>query len=826
MTEERTTLFAEVILPLPLPSTYTYRIPFEWNGIVKSGQRVAVQLGNKKIYSGIVYSVHDRVPKVNSVKYILSILDEEPIVSELSFHLWQWIANYYMCYLGDVMTAALPSALRLKSETKIIINPDFDGDITNLNSEESKVLGVVSKKESLEIDEISKITGIEKILPLLNSMIKKDIIITDEELNSKYRPKVEEYIYLSQEYQVEEKLKELFAHLESKKTFQKQYEALLIFLSLAKQKEGEIKKIDLTKQNNISTSAIKTLIRDNVFVVEKKLQSRLINRSDSLSTKKLILNNEQTEVFNKIIEQWNEKPVTLLHGVTGSGKTEVYIKLIQHVLEKGEQVLFLLPEIALTSHLITRLEKYFGNRIGVFHSRFSHEERIEIWNKVRNPIKENRYDIILGSRSSLFLPFENLGLVIVDEEHDSSYKQYDPSPRYNARDTAIILANIHNAKTILGSATPSLESYFNAKEGKYQLLELKHRYSGMLLPEIFVADIKQARKEKEMYSHFSKMLLESIGEALKNKEQIILFQNRRGFAKHLQCEACSWVPTCEHCDVSLTYHKQSELLKCHYCGYSINIPEQCPECGSHKVKMVGFGTEKIEEDLNIFFPDAKISRMDLDTTRTKMAYETIITDFQDHKIDILVGTQMITKGLDFDNVSIVGILNADSIINFPDFRSYERAFQQMAQVSGRAGRKYKQGRVIIQTYNPYHQSIRDVIDHNYTSMYESQILERKVFKYPPYYRLIKISLRHREKDIVETSSNEFSIEIRKIFGGRILGPEYPLIPRIKNYYTKEFWLKIEKEASITKAKEEIKILTEKFQSSHKQLRIVIDVDPM
>lgn len=823
---ERITLFAEVILPLPLPSTYTYRIPFEWSEIIKIGQRVVVQLGNKKKYSGIVYSIHDKVPKVSSVKYILSILDQEPIVSEINFHLWQWIANYYMCYLGDVMTAALPSALRLKSETKIIIHPDFDGDITNLNNEESKVLEVVSKKESIPIEDVSKVTGIEKMLPLLNSMIKKNILITDEELNSKYRPKIEEYISLSQEYQKEEKLKELFSYLESKKTFQKQYEALLIFLSLIKQKELDLKKIELTKQTNISASAIKTLIRDNIFVVGKKLQSRLVDRSSSLVENKLQLNREQTEVYNKIIESWNEKPVSLIHGVTGSGKTEVYIKLIQHVLEKGKQVLFLLPEIALTSHLITRLEKYFGNGVGVFHSRFSHEERIEIWNKVRNPINKSRYDIILGSRSSIFLPFENLGLVIVDEEHDSSYKQYDPSPRYNARDTAIILANIHNAKTILGSATPSLESYFNAKKGKYQLLELKKRYSGTLLPEIFVADIKQAIKEKEMHSHFSKLLIDNIKETLSKKEQIILFQNRRGFAKHLQCEACGWVPTCEHCDVSLTYHKQSELLKCHYCGYSINIPQQCPECGSHKVKMVGFGTEKIEEDLNIFFPDASIARMDLDTTRTKSSYETLINDFQGRKIDILVGTQMITKGLDFDNVSIVGILNADLIINFPDFRSYERAFQQMAQVSGRAGRKYKQGKVIIQTYNPYHQSILDVIDHNYKSMYESQILERKVFKYPPYYRLIKISLRHREKEIVETSSNEFSIEIRKIFGGRILGPEYPLIPRIKNYYSKEFWLKIEKEASITKAKEEIKTLTEKFQSSHKQLRIVIDVDPI
>ncbi|MFV0598977.1 MAG: primosomal protein N' [Bacteroidales bacterium] len=823
---ERITLFAEVILPLPLPCTYTYRVPLEWNDLVKKGQRVAVELGKKKIYSGIIQSIHQNAPKVSSVKYILSILDKEPIVSEVSLNFWQWVSNYYMCYLGDVMTAALPSSLRLKSETNIIINPDFDGDISNLNDDESKILELVSKKEAVSIDDIRTKTSIKEILPILNSMIKKNIILTDEELKSKYRPKIEEYISLSPEYQTEEKLKELFEHLESKKTLKKQYEALLIFLSTAKYKDAEIKKSELTKLTNISLSSLQSLIKNNIFVVEKKLQSRLTDRSLALIENKLVLNDEQSDAYNQIIDNWDEKPVSLIHGVTGSGKTEIYIKLIQKVLEQGKQVLFLLPEIALTSHLISRLEKYFGNRIGVFHSRFSKEERVEVWNKVKNPIKTNRYDIILGSRSSVFLPFNDLGLVIVDEEHDSSYKQYDPSPRYNARDTAIVLAQIYGAKTILGSATPSLESYFNAKEGKYELLELKKRYSGTLLPEILVADVKEALKYKEMHSHLSKLLIDNITEALKNKEQVILFQNRRGFARYLQCEACGYVKSCKFCDVSLTYHKHTESLKCHYCGYTTTIDEQCSECGSHKIKMIGFGTEKIEEDLNIFFPDAVVARMDMDTTKTKNAYETIINDFQNRKIDILVGTQMITKGLDFDNVSVVGILNADSIINFPDFRSYERAFSQMVQVSGRAGRKFHRGKVIIQTFNPYHQSIRDVIDHNYTSMYESQILERKVFKYPPYFRLIKISLLHREKPTLEKFAGEFGIKLKEIFGGRILGPEFPLIPRIKNNYTIEFWLKIEKDISISQVKSEIKILVEKFLSSHSKLRIILDVDPM
>lgn len=822
---ERITLFAEVILPLPLPSTYTYRIPYEWNDLIKVGQRVAVQLRNKKIYSGLVRNVHSNAPNVQSVKYILSILDPDPIVSEKSFKLWQWIASYYMCYLGDVMSIALPSALRLRSETKVIINPDFDGDVTNLEEDESLIIESLAKKEALSIDDVNKVCGKANILSLLNKMIKKNIIITEEELNSKYRPKVEDYIRLSDTYQDQEKLKELFSILESKKVMEKQYETLLTFLSLAKYPTAEIKKIELSKQTKFSPSAFATMVKKGIFINTKKVQSRLESHSSSLSIKNLILNQDQEDVFNNIISEWDNKPVTLLHGVTGSGKTEVYIKLIEKVLEKGEQVLFLLPEIALTSHLISRLEKYFGSKIGIYHSRFSLCERAEIWQKVCSPIKESRYDIIIGSRSSLFLPYEKLGLIIVDEEHDSSYKQYDPAPRYNARDTAIILANLHNAKTVLGSATPSLESYFNAKEGKYQFLELKKRYSGTLLPEIFVADIKESTKRKEMHSHFSKMLVDHITEALKNKEQVILFQNRRGFALQLRCEVCGWIPSCTHCDVSLTYHKQSDLLKCHYCGYSVNILQQCGDCGSHKVKMVGFGTEKIEEDLEIFFPNARVARMDLDTTRAKNSYESIINDFQDRKIDILVGTQMVTKGLDFDNVSVVGILNADTMINFPDFRSFERAFQQMTQVSGRAGRKHKRGTVIIQTYNPYHQAIRDVIDYNYKGMYESQILDRKVFKYPPFYRLIKISIRHKEKIVLDAIADEFRTDITKIFGGRILGPEYPLIPRVKNYYTKEFLLKVERKESIAKAKEEIKILVEKFTTKHKQTRITLDVDP-
>ncbi|MDR0971838.1 MAG: primosomal protein N' [Bacteroidales bacterium] len=822
---ERETLFCDVALPLHIPSTYTYRIPYNWNKNVKVGQRVAVSLGQKKVFSGIVFKIHNQAPKVKTIKYILSILDENPIIDNNALEFWKWLSQYYMCYLGDVLSAALPSALRLKSQTQITINPDFNGDITNIKDEELKVFNLLSDKKDLTMEEVNTMLKAENVISLLNNMVKKNIITTTEELKSRYKPKMEDYISLNNEYKNEENLKKLINLFEEKERLKSQYELILIFLSKVKNREGDIKKSELLLDERISTSTLNTLIKKEIFLVEKKFKSRLINRDFALGNKKVELNSEQEDVYNSIIELWNEKPVSLLYGVTGGGKTEIYIKLIQKVVSENKQVLFLLPEIALTSHFITRLEKYFGNKVGVYHSRFSFEERLEIWNKVRDSNKEDSYNIIIGSRSSIFLPFNNLGLVIVDEEHDFSYKQYDPAPRYQGRNSAIMLAKIHNAKTILGSATPSIESFFNAKTGKYQFLELKKRYWGVALPEIILVDTIQERENNNMHSYFSQRLLDEIKKALEEREQVILFQNLRGFAKHLKCDACGAVPICNNCDVSLTYHKKSNSLQCHYCGYSINIPHNCPQCGSYKLRMVGFGTEKIEEELNIFFPNARIDRLDLDSSRSKNAYQTIINNFQERKTDILIGTQMVTKGLDFDHVSLVGIVNADSLLNFPDFRATERAFQHIVQVSGRAGRKHKQGKVVIQTTKVQHNIIQNVVENDYESMFENIIQEREHFKYPPFYNLIKISLMDKKEDSLEVLSEEFAIEIRKLFGQRVLGPQEGLIARIKTYYIRDFLIKFENKEPIKKAKQEILVLIEKFQGQNPQLKIVIDVDP-
>ncbi|MDR0790768.1 MAG: primosomal protein N' [Bacteroidales bacterium] len=827
------TLFVEVILPLHLPTTFTYRVPRECAGDITVGLRVAVQFGNKRIYSAIVSEVHNRIPKIQSVKYILAILDSEPIVSDKNIAFWRWIASYYCCYIGDVMTAALPAAFRLKSETKVIVNPDFDGDISLLDTTEQLILSSVSKQESVEISEISKVTAIEKdILPIIQNLIKKQILTTDEELYDRYKPKKEDVVLLLPKYREaaanEDKnspLQQLFKDLESNRKHEKQYQALLSYFALRLNGNWEVRKADLLSRN-VSQNTLNTLQKKEIFICKKKIRSRLSANAASLTLDQLSLTAEQETAFENIMLLPPNK-VSLLHGVTGSGKTEVYIKLIEQTLKENRQVLFLLPEISLTAQLISRLEEYFGDKIGVYHSRFSKEERVEIWNKCKESNLNNRYSIVIGSRSAIFLPFTNLGLIIVDEEHDNSYKQYEPSPRYNGKDAAIWLANQHQAKVVLGSATPSVETYYNCQTGKYALFELKKRYCSVPMPEILIADMKEAKRNGEVHSIFSKLLLDNIAMALQNKEQVILFQNRRGFAPSLQCEICGFVPKCPNCDVSLTLHKTSASLNCHYCDYNKALLKTCPQCGSAALRMVGFGTEKIEEELAIFFPNVRIERMDLDSTKGKNSYQRLITAFEKREMDILVGTQMISKGLDFDNVSTVGILDADSLLRFPDFRSYEKAFQMMTQVSGRAGRR-KQGRVIIQTANPYHQAICDVSEHNFISMFNSQILERKVFKYPPFYRLVKIVLSHNDKSLLDAAVADYAAQIRQIFSStRVLGPQEPLIGKVRNRYILQIWLKLEAKLSYSSAKEEILRLNETFLAAdkHKTIRIVVDIDP-
>lgn len=828
-----TTLFAEVLLPLHIPGTYTYRVPNEYNDDIRVGQRVVVQFGSKKLYSALVRSIHHEVPSYK-VKYILSILDPKPMVSQQQFCFWEWIASYYMCYPGDVMAIALPNAFRLASESSVSIHPDFSGELSDLTDNELRVVQLLSDHPVMKLDDISRAIGLQKIMPLINTLIERQIVIMDEDLRQRFSPRTSQWIGLSPEYHDEARCKELFDSLEQKKTTQKQVALLLRFMQLSHMGQDFVpKKLLLEKKGTSSApslSSLNTLLRDGIFLLEERAESRLeeYDESQQASPDAIILNPEQQQAYDLLANLSDNDPqVALLHGVTSSGKTEVYIKLIHQCILQRKQTLFLLPEIALTAQLINRLRRYFGNRVGVYHSRFSPSQRAEVWTRTMSDDPNNSYQVLLGARSALFLPFRNLGLVIIDEEHDSSYKQYDPSPRYNARDSAIYLAQLWHARTILGSATPSLESYANAQSGKYAFAEMKHRFGGLQMPEVLCVDMKDASRKKEVCGHFSQFLLDHIREALKNNEQVILFQNRRGFSLRIECDDCHWVPQCQHCDVSLVYHKNTNSLRCHYCGYSIPLPAECPACHSNHLSMKGFGTERIEDDLSILFPEAHVARMDLDSTLQKNHYAELLSDFEERKIDILVGTQMVTKGLDFDHVSVVGILSADNLINFPDFRAFERAFQQMTQVSGRAGRHGHQGKVIIQTYNPWHQAIRNVIDNDYSEMFKSQIQDRRIFRYPPFFRLIDITLKHRDSDTLNDAAADFASQLRQVFGTRVLGPEYPSVTRVRGLYLKKVLLRFDRSEAISQAKNIILDIADKVQhnKTFSSLQIHFDVDP-
>jgi len=860
----RTTYFVDVILPLAIPNLYTYRVPFDWNEAIAVGKRVVVQFGRGKLYSALVRNIHQSPPKQYEAKYIDSILDEHPIVNTKQFELWDWMSQYYMTNIGDVMVAALPDGLRLASETKIVLNPERNQQL-NLSDKEHSILEALEIRTTLSISDVSEILDQKTVYPIIKTLIEKGAVLILEELKEKFKPKIESFVRITDYGNDEENLKIIFPLLEKKAP--KQLDVLLSYIKLSERYTQktvtnkllptykEVKKSDLLKLASGAEAALKSLVQKNIFEIYEREVGRFANID--YSTKVSQLNETQQQVYESIQQQFgwkrkmeNEIPkdVVLLHGVTSSGKTEIYVKLIEQVIAQGKQVLYLLPEIALTTQIINRLRKYFGDTVGVYHSKFNGNERVEIWNNVlraenleskvgsntaTNSNLDNQqqtinYKLIVGARSSLFLPFSNLGLVIVDEEHDTSFKQYDPSPRYNARDAAIYLAHIHKAKTLLGSATPSIESYYNAQEGKYGFAEINQRFGGVQMPEILIADVKEAMRKKQMKSHFTPLLLDTVSLALQNKEQVILFQNRRGFAPQLECNMCAWIPQCTNCDVSLTYHKTSNQLRCHYCGYSIKPPTKCAACGDTNLKMKGFGTEKIEEELSIFYPRAKIARMDLDTTRSKFAHQHIIQDFEGGNIDILVGTQMVTKGLDFENVSMVGILNADSMLNFPDFRSFERSYQLMAQVSGRAGRKNKRGKVIIQTQNPDHSIIQEVVHNNFLAMYTEQLLDRKNFNYPPFFRLIEITIIHRDVDMVNASSKYLADELKKHFKKRVLGPEFPIVSRIRNLYHKNILLKIEREASVAQVKKILSGLLIRFKtnSDYKSIRVQIDVDPM
>jgi primosomal protein N' (replication factor Y) len=812
--------FIDIIIPIPLQKLFTYSITASEAGFLKLGMRVAVPFGKSKIYTGIVAKIHTDAPTAYEAKDIHQILDDAPVVNEKQLQLWQWISKYYMCTMGDVMRAALPSGFILESETIITKSNTTTIDESILKDDEFLVFEALQHQSSLKIHDISNILDKKNVLPVIKRLIEKEAISIEEEVYEKYKPKLVRYVKLHPNFSSESELQKL---LDDLSRAPKQHKVIMTLFSVSATTKKPVKIADLSKESEASTSIIKALI-DKCVLEEYHIQTDRVQYSGEENESSKNLNDYQEIALKEIKESFETQNVTLLHGVTSSGKTEVYVKLIEDALSQGKQVLYLLPEIALTAQLITRLQNYFGEQVAVFHSKYSTHERVEVWNNVLN--NSAKAKIVLGARSSIFLPFNNLGLIIVDEEHESSFKQFDPAPRYHARDTSVVLANIHQAKTLLGSATPSLESYFNAKQNKYGFVEITKRFNDVLMPDIELVDIKDKLKKKRMKGHFSDRLIEEMTETLRDGHQIILFQNRRGFSPIVECHTCGHSPQCPNCDVSLTYHQYRDQLRCHYCGFAEIMPKTCSACGSPELDNKGFGTEQIEQEVKLLFPDHKAARMDLDTTRGKYGYEKIITALEQQEIDILVGTQMLTKGLDFRNVKLVGIMNADTMLNFPDFRAHERSFQLMLQVSGRAGRTEERGKVLIQTYNPYHNILQQVSTNDYVGMFNEQMNERFNFKYPPIYKQIKITLKHKDYNRVEAASNWLGKSLRQVFGDHVLGPESPPISRIRNQFHKNILVKIPKNQSLSKTKEAIIKVNNSFLSikDFRSVKIILNVD--
>lgn len=824
--------YVDVILPLPLGGSYTYLLPPELEGHVEVGSRVIVPFGQKKIHTAIVIRLHDEAPSGYQVKAVLESLEDHPILLSGQLRLWRWMAEYYLCTLGDIYRAALPSGLKLESETWVVLNPDFESDVP-LSSREQRVYDLLSLKSEQSVMQLQKASSWKSILPVIKSLLDKRAIFLKEEVRRNYKPRMEMRVRLAQEAEIlsgpecEEHLQKV---LESLKRAQKQQQLLLSYLDLsgiAERIDGKeftpdpVSRTRLLECEGMSSALLKALENKGILEVYPFEIGRLNRDTEHLSALQP-LSSAQQQAYNRILNGFARKEICLLHGVTSSGKTEIYMHLMQQALNAGKQVLFLLPEIALTTQITVRISRVFGARVGVYHSKYPDSTRVEIWQK---QLSDTPYDIILGVRSSVFLPFQRLGLVIVDEEHEASYKQQDPAPRYHARNTALMLAAQCGAKTLLGSATPSLESYHNAVTGKYAYVPLTERFRGIELPEIQLVDITEQRRKKYMNGPFSAVLLGYIREALERKEQVILFQNRRGFAPMVECKECGWVPRCKNCDVSLTYHRGMGVLTCHYCGYTCQLPHSCPACESGQIISRGYGTERIEDALQVIFPEARMARMDLDTTRTRNAYEHIIEEFQEGRTDILIGTQMVTKGLDFDRVSVVGILDADMMLNYPDFRAYERAFQMMAQVAGRAGRSGHRGLVVLQTRDVKCSIIRQVVDHDYESMYDMQIAERESFRYPPFYRMIHLFVKHRQEEVAETMAFHIAGLLRKLFGDRVLGPDKPVVPRVQTFFIRKIMLKVETGASLQKVREGLLQVQQAALRQDRSLIIYADMDP-
>ena len=815
--------YVDVIVPLPIASQYTYSLPSELEESVQVGCRVVVSFGRKKFYTAIVTRVHHAAPEGYETKDIEEVLDAFPIILPKQFEFWEWLSTYYLCTLGDVYKAAMPSGMKLESETVVVYNEEFEAT-QPLSENEQRVLDLLSSDKEQCVTQLQRAVGLKNILPVVKRLLEKEAIFVKEDLKRNYKPRTETRVRLVNRELDDDGMMTLFNALSRAK---KQLSVLMKYVELSGWSSRceylkEVSKKELLEKSGVNTTVFNGLVDKGIFEVYYQEVGRL-NKSDVATYELNALNPSQQVAFTAILENFRQKNVCLLHGVTSSGKTEVYIHLIQEALKEGKQVLYLLPEIALTTQITERLKRVFGKRLGVYHSKFPDAERVEIWRKQL----EEEYDVILGVRSSIFLPFKRLGLVIVDEEHENTYKQQDPAPRYHARSSAIMLASMYGAKVLLGTATPSVETYYNATNGKYGLVELKERYKEIQLPHIECVDIKELAHQKRMKGPFSPLLIKQIHDALERKEQVILFQNRRGFAPMIECHTCGWVPKCKNCDVSLTYHKGLNQLTCHYCGCAYQIPRTCPACGGVDLQHRGFGTERIEDDIQLIFPEARVARMDLDTTRTRTAYERIIADFELGKTDILIGTQMVSKGLDFQCVSVVGILNADTMLNYPDFRSYERAFQLMAQVAGRAGRKNKQGLVILQTKSPDLPVIHQVIRNDYEQLYYDQLAERQLFRYPPYCRLIYVYLKHRKESILDLAADKMAQLLRSGLGERVLGPDKPSIARIQTLYIKKMIVKVEQNVSMAKVRDYLLgvqrtiIGDERFRS----LIVYYDVDP-
>tara|TARA_R110000796_G_scaffold252631_3_gene389425 strand:+ start:81819 stop:84275 length:2457 start_codon:yes stop_codon:yes gene_type:complete len=813
--------FINVILPIPLEKLFTYSVSDAEAAFLQPGMRVAVPFGKSKIYSALVHEVHQTPPTIYEAKEIHQILDEVPLVTAIQLKHWFWIADYYMCSIGEVFRTAIPSAFLLESETLILRNNKIQIDENELLDDEFLVFEALQHQSVLRVHEISAILEKKNILPILNRLLDKNIIIVKEEVYEQYKPKMVRYVRLGKAYKSEEKLEELLNGLTRAP---KQSQVVLSLFQLQATSKKPIKVTDLEAASNSSSAVIKTLIDKNILEEYFVQTDRVIytNEEENLDLKSL--NEYQEEALVAILENFKNNKATLLHGVTSSGKTEVYVKLIEDCIRANKQALYLLPEIALTTQLISRLQEYFGEKVAVYHSKYSVQERVEVWNNVLT--NKPKAQIVIGARSSLFMPFKNLGLVLIDEEHESSFKQYDPAPRYHARDAAIVLGNLHNANILLGSATPSVESFYNVQIGKYGYASIQRRYGNVLMPDIELVDIKEQTRKKRMKGHFSERLFEEISETLNNGEQIILFQNRRGYAPIVECTTCGHSPQCPNCDVSLTYHQHKKQLRCHYCGYHIALPLACEACGSPTLDTKGFGTEQIEQELIKMFPEAKVGRMDLDTTRGKHGYEKIITAFEQQELDILVGTQMLTKGLDFRNVNLVGIMNADTLLNFPDFRAHERSYQLLTQVAGRAGRTQKRGKVIIQSYNPYHQILKQVSTGEYDTMFKEQLYEREQHKYPPVNRIIKITFKHKDYNKLNEAAEWFTKGLRNAFGIHVLGPEFPPVARIRNQYLKNVLIKIPNGQSLIKTKNSIKKIEKSFNaiSQYTSVRVIYNVD--